>query len=36
MGHENNVLAVAFSPDGDRLATGSHDHTVRIWPVGDA
>jgi WD40 repeat protein len=25
------VLAVAFSPDGTRLATGSSDKTARIW-----
>jgi WD40 repeat protein len=30
-GHTSNVEAVAFSPDGHTLATGSTDHTVRLW-----
>ncbi|HET9082378.1 MAG TPA: WD40 repeat domain-containing protein [Trebonia sp.] len=29
------VLAVAFSPDGTRLATGSLDKSVRIWFVAE-
>jgi WD40 repeat protein len=32
-GHENAVRSVAFSPDGTRLATGSHDNTARLWDV---
>jgi WD40 repeat protein len=30
-GHERDVVAVAFSPDGAQLATGSTDLSVRLW-----
>ena len=30
-GHEAPIYAVAFSPDGARLVTGSDDHTLRLW-----
>ena len=33
-GHSDSVRAVAWSPDGTRLATGAHDFTARIW-TGD-
>ncbi|KAK4172256.1 hypothetical protein QBC36DRAFT_223078 [Triangularia setosa] len=30
-GHSSLVCSVAFSADGQRLASGSYDHTVKIW-----
>jgi WD40 repeat protein/serine/threonine protein kinase len=35
-GHKDNVLAVAFSPDGMCLASGSIDRTVIVWDVNSA
>jgi WD40 repeat protein len=32
-GHSYTIYDLAFSPDGDRLASASHDATLRIWDV---
>ena len=31
VGHGDDVNAVAFSPDGETLATGSDDDTICLW-----
>lgn len=33
-GHEGEVLGLAWSADGTRLASGSRDHDARIWDTG--
>src|SRR5690606_33028421 len=30
-GHTHRVRSVAWSPDGTQLASGSTDHTARVW-----
>lgn len=35
VGHSDDVWSVVFSPNGALLATGSADHTVKIWNVVD-
>jgi WD40 repeat protein len=32
-GHTDRVGSIVFSPDGSTLASGSDDHTVRIWDI---
>lgn len=32
-GHSNNIMDLAYSPDGRFLASGSDDASVRIWDV---
>jgi WD40 repeat protein len=34
-GHTNAVFAVAWSPDGSRIASGSGDNTVQVWNAAD-
>ena len=34
-GHTKAVVSLAFKPNSYRLASGSWDHTIRIWDVGD-
>src|SRR5258707_8416103 len=30
-GHKSTVESMAFSPDGSLLASGSDDHTIKLW-----
>ncbi|KDQ17107.1 hypothetical protein BOTBODRAFT_77629, partial [Botryobasidium botryosum FD-172 SS1] len=30
-GHVHSVTSIAISPDGSRIASGSRDHTIRVW-----
>jgi WD40 repeat protein len=33
LGHEGGLEDAVFSPDGERVATASMDHTARVWSV---
>ncbi|MBS9385956.1 MAG: TonB family protein [Dolichospermum sp. BR01] len=32
-GHSYSVISVAYSPDGQTLASGSYDNTIKLWDV---
>jgi len=32
--HANAIVGLSFAPDGRRLATASHDGTVKLWEAG--
>jgi WD40 repeat protein len=34
-GHSHAVWSVAFSPDGQTLASGNYDRTIKLWGMPD-
>jgi WD40 repeat protein len=35
-GHEDAITSIAAFPDGQKIATGSEDMTIRIWRLEDS
>lgn len=33
MGHTAEIVSLNFNTAGDRVITGSFDHTVKVWDV---
>ncbi len=31
--HSNNIMSVAFSPDGTKIVSGSCDKTIKVWDM---
>ncbi|HEX8185347.1 MAG TPA: WD40 repeat domain-containing protein, partial [Blastocatellia bacterium] len=34
-GHSDTIRVIVFSPDGNTIASGSTDKTIRLWNAGD-
>jgi WD40 repeat protein len=34
MGHSERIKTIAFSPDGQLIASGDDDNTIRVWNIG--
>jgi WD40 repeat protein len=32
--HSGDINSVAFSPDGTKIVSGSHDKTIKVWDSG--
>ena len=32
--HGRDINSVAFSPDGTKIVSGSHDKTIKVWDSG--
>ena len=33
--HSDFIMSVAFSPDGTKIVSGSHDRTIKVWDMVD-